>query len=115
MAPMRKTDYVNITQPDGKEMIAPPSYIKKLLGLDLSKVFIRLHRLESKVDHLEAPSRQTEILKLLVEHGRHNRVWIENRIVNVQWYDIGQLLKAGLIVESKAGSVTMYSCPVGSE
>ena len=93
-------------------MIAAPRYIKKLLGLNLYNVFNRLERLERKVDHLEAPGRQHDILVLLMEHGKHNLVWISNRVINYQWYDIMQLLEQGLIEESKAGSVTMYSATV---
>ncbi len=115
MTSKRLEDWIQITQPDGKKMLAAPSYIKKLLGLDLTNVFNRLQRLESKVDHLEAPGRQAEILQLLAEHGRHNKFWIENRVGNYQWYDLDQLLNAGLIVASKAGTVTMYSCPERSE
>lgn len=115
MTPKRKTDYIKIIQPDGQNMIAAPDYIRKLLGLDPTNVFNRLERLERKVDRLEAPGRQAKILQLLQEHGEHNRIWINNRVGNIQWYDIGQLVDAGLVVHSKAGSVTMYSCKVGSE
>lgn len=115
MTSKRSEEWIQITTPEGKKLIASPSYIKKLLGLDLSNVYNRLQELEYKVDRLEAPSRQAKILQLLHEHGKHNKFWIQNRVRNYQWYDVGQLLEAGLIVASKAGSVTMYSCPVGSE
>lgn len=115
MTPKRTEEWIQITQPDGKKMIASPDYIRKLLGLDLTNVFNRLQRLERTVDLLEAPGRQAEILKLLHEHGKHNQSWIKNRVSNFQWYDIAQLLEAGLIVHSKAGTGTMYSCKVGSE
>lgn len=110
MTSERKEDWINITTPDGKKMIAAPRYVKKLLKLDLLNMYSRLQRIEFKIDRLEAPSRQAKIIKLLQENGKHNLVWISNRVSNYQWYDIDSLLAQGLIVESKAGSVTMYSC-----
>ena len=110
MTSERKENWINITTPDGKKMIAAPSYVKKLLKLDLLNIYNRIEGLERKIDHLEAPGRQAKILKLLQEHGKHNLVWIRNRVSNYQWYDIHSLLAQGLIVESKAGPVTMYSC-----
>ena len=106
----RKEDWINITTPDGKKMIASPRYVKKLLNIDLLNIYNRIEGLERTIDHLEAPGRQAKILKLLQEQGKHNLVWISNRVPNYQWYDIHSLLSQGLIVESKAGSVTMYSC-----
>ena len=50
MTEKRTTDWINITQPDGKKMIASPQYIKNLLKLDLSNVYNRIHSLEYKVD-----------------------------------------------------------------
>lgn len=106
----RKEEWIQITQPDGEKMIASPGYIKKLLGLDLSNIYDRLQRVEYKIDSLEAPGRQEEILRLLQENGKHNLVWIRNRVGNYQWYDMDVLIKSGLIRTSKSGSVTMYSC-----
>ena len=106
----RTEEWIQITDPDGKRLIASPSYIRKMLGLDLTNVFNRLQRLERHVDRLEAPGRQEKILQLLHEHGKHNRTWIDNRVSDFQWYDMSALLEKGLIVTSKAGSVTMYSC-----
>ena len=112
MTSKRKTDWIEITTPEGKKMIASPRYIKKLLGLDLLNVYNRIERLERSVDLLKSPGRQAQILELLYKHGKHNQVWISNRVSNYQWYDISELVSSGLIVESKAGSVTMYSCAV---
>lgn len=116
----RKEDWIQITTPEGKKMIAAPSYIKKLLGLSsrdqlLAGVFSRLVRLERKVDHLEAPGRQKKIIKLLQENGKHSRVWIMNRVSNYQGCDLRGLVQEGLIVESKSGNTPMYSCPEGSQ
>ena len=113
MTSERKEDWINITTPKGQRMIAAPSYVKKLLNFDLSNIYNRLERIERQLDKLEAPGRQAEILKLLRENGKHSLVWIGNRVSNYQWYDISSLLDQGLIVESKAGSVTMYSCEEG--
>ena len=110
MTSERKEDWINITTPDGKKMIASPSYVNKLLNLDLSNIYNRLNRMEMQIDYLESPGRQAKIYKLLQENGKHNGVWIENRVKGFQWYDMRSLLDQGLIVESKAGSVTMYSC-----
>ena len=110
MTSERGENWINITAPDGKKMIASPSYVKKLLNFDLSNIYNRLQRIEHKIDRLEAPERQAEILKLLQENGKHNLVWISNRVSNYQWYDIHSLLDQGLIVKSKAGPVTMFSC-----
>ena len=109
---LRKEDWIQITQPGGKKMIASPNFIRELLGISKDKMnlFNRLHILECKVDHLESPGRQEEILKLLRENGKHNRAWISNRVGNYQWYDLDVLKMKGLIKTSKAGSVTMYSC-----
>ena len=105
----RKEDWISIYTPEDERKIASPSYIKKLLGLDLSNVYNRIERLERKVDQLEAPGRQAQILELLQEHGKHNHVWISNRVMNYQWYDMVQLLDQGLIEESMSGSQIMYS------
>ena len=112
MTSERKEDWISIYTPEDERKIASPSYIKKLLGLDLSNVYNRIERLERRVDLLESPSRQAQILELLYKHGKHNRIWISNRVGNVQWSDIKELVDTGLIVESKAGFVTMYSCAV---
>lgn len=108
----RKQDWINITRPTGKKMIASPSYVKRLLDVDLSTVYNRIERIERQLDRLEAPGRQEEILKLLRENGKHNRFWISNRVMNYQWDDLLALISLGLIIESKAGSQSMYSCAV---
>ena len=108
----RKENWINIITPAGKEMIASPSYIRKLLGVDLSNVYNRIERIERQIERLEAPGRQEEILKLLRENGKHSQGWIINRVMNYQWYDLRDLIEKGLIVESKAGSNRMYSCVV---
>lgn len=117
MASERKEDWISIYTPEGEKKIASPSYIRKLLKIEsrdqlLAGVFNRIESLERKVDRLESPGRQAQILELLYKHGKHNRIWIFNRVGNGQWYDIKELVDTGLIVESKAGSVTMYSCAV---
>ena len=112
MTSERKEDWINITTPEGKKMIASPGYVKKLLGVDLSNVYNRLERIERQLERLEAPGRQEEILKLLRENGKHNLIWISNRVMNYQWYDLRDLIDKGFIVESKAGSTRMYSCVV---
>ena len=112
MTSERKENWIAITTPEGERKIAAPSYIKKLLGLDLSNVYNRIERLERRVDLLESPDRQAQILELLYKHGTHNWVWIFNRVENVQRSDIKDLVDTGLIVESKSGSRTMYSCAV---
>lgn len=112
MSSERKEDWIEITTPEGKKMIASPSYIKKLLGLDLSTIYNRIERLERRVDLLESPGRQAQILELLYKHGKHNWIWIFNRVENVQRSDIKELVDTGLIVESKARFGTMYSCAV---
>lgn len=106
---MRTQEWIKITTPEGKDMIASPSYVKKLMGIDLSNVFNRVHRLEQKIDRLESPGRQEKIIELLRENGKHNRIWIENRVNNYRRYDLDELLKKGLIIETKAGSVSMYT------
>ena len=110
MTSERKEDWIKIVTPAGKKMIASPSYIKKLLNLDLSNIHNRINRIELQIDDLESPGRQAEIYKLLQENGKHNGVWIENRVQGFQWQDMRSLLDQGLVFESKAGSVTMYSC-----
>lgn len=108
----RTEEWIQITDPDGKKMIASPSYIRKLLDITTDKrnLTYRLNELERKIERLGAPGRQEEILKLLRESGAHNRFWIRNRVPNYQRYDLRELLQNGLIVESKSGTVTMYSC-----
>ena len=108
---LRKEDWIQITQPDGKTMIASPSYIRNLLGIQKDKMnlFNRLHSVELKIDHLESPGRQEEIIQILREDGKHSLDWISNRVKNYKWYDLDVLIKKGLIVTSKSGSVTMYS------
>lgn len=110
----RREDWISIKTPDGRDMIASPVYIRKLLGItkDRENVFIRLERLERKMDRLEAPGRQEEILRLLRKHGKHRKIWIKNRVSNYQWYDLGELLQKDLIVESKSGTITLYSYAV---
>lgn len=107
----RTEDWIQITQPNGNKMIASPGYIRKLLGISKDKMnlFNRLQTLERKVDQLESPGRQEDILKLLRENGKHNLTWISNRVRNYQWYDLDVLIKKGLIVTSKSGSMTMFS------
>lgn len=104
--------WIKIYTPDGETRIASPSYIGKLLGIPKTRMnlYNRLEMLERRVDRVESPGRQEEILKLLRENGKHNLLWISNRVINYKWYDLDFLLKAGLIVKSKAGTVTMYSC-----
>jgi len=105
---MRNEDWIQITTPENKKMIASPSYIKKLLGIDLSGIFNRLQRAENKLDKLESPSRQETIINLLRENGKHSRIWLENRVYNYQWYDLQELIKTGIVIETKSGSVSMY-------
>lgn len=109
----RKQNWIYIYTPDGENKIASPAFIRNLLRIkdvDLSNIYNRLQRIEYQMDKAESPGRQEEILKLLREDGKHNLVWISNRVGNYQRYDLDGLLKAGLIVESKAGNTTMYSC-----
>lgn len=106
---MRKQEWIKITTPEGKDMIASPSYVKKLMGIDFSNVFNRIQRLELKIDRLESPERQKQIIELLRENGKHSRIWIENRVYDYRWYDLDELLKKGLLIETKSGSVTMYA------
>lgn len=108
----RKEDWIRIVKPTGQYRMASPSYVKKLLGVDLSNVYRRIERIERQLDRLEAPGRKEKILKLLRENGKHNVVWISNRVMNYQWEDLRDLIKTGWIVESKTGSQSMYSCAV---
>jgi hypothetical protein len=110
----RKEDWIRIMQPDGEDRIASPSYIRKLLKIEsrdqlLSGVLNRLNWLERHVDQLEAPGRKQEVLDLLREHGSHNKTWIFNRVVNLSWRELSELVSEGLIVKSKSGSQSMFS------
>ncbi len=107
MTGKRKDDWIDITTPEGKKMIASPNFIKRLLGLDLSGVFNRLERLERKVKKLEAPQRQAKIISLLRKKGKHNRTWLKNRI-NFQWYDLEDLVKSGTLIRARSGTQIMY-------
>ena len=115
MSEKRKEDWIYITTPEGKKMIASPNYIKNLLGLDESGIFNRLERLERKIERLEAPQRQEEIISLLREHGKHNGFWLNNRL-DYLWKDLEDLVKNGVIRRTRSGTQIMYevSNPTGA-
>lgn len=104
----RARDWIKIITPENKEMIASPSYIKKLLNIDLSNIYNRLQSAEYKIGKLGSSSRQETIINLLRENGKHNLIWIQNRVNNYQWYDLRDLITKGIIIETKSKTHTMY-------
>ena len=111
----RKEDWVNITQPDGKQMIAPPKFINKLLGVDKNEaniynIFNRLNCLETRVHQLESPERQQQVIELLTEEAGRSRMftWLNNRVRNLDYTDIRSLLNDGTISEEKSGRNSMF-------
>ena len=111
----RKENWIRIVTPEGKYMIASPQSIKKLMGLDDDPRIIlnRILTLEIKVNRLELPHRQEEILKLLQENGAHTKIWLVNRVPNFKWGDLEPLIKDGRIIQSKSGTHNMYSARAG--
>ena len=106
MMSKRKEDWIKIVTPDNENKIASPSYIKKLLNVDLSNIYNRLIRMESKIDKLESPKRQEKIIEALRDQGRHSRIWLDNR-VSFRGYDLRDLIEKGIIIESKSGTQPM--------
>lgn len=111
----RTTDWINIEQPDGKKMIAAPSYINKLLGVDKNEadifnLFSRMRSLENKVHRLESPERQQRVIDLLSQEDERSRMftWLSNRIRNLDYQDMSSLVSSGVISEEKAGRNTMF-------
>ena len=102
----RKEDWIKIVTPKNENKIASPSYIKKLLDVDLSNIYNRLIRMESQIDKLESPQRQENIIEVLRGQGKHNRSWLSYRI-DYRWYDLSALIEKGIIVESYSGSQRM--------
>lgn len=107
MSEKRKEDWIKIFTPKNKEMIASPQYVKKLLGLDLSNIYNRLIHMEEKIDKLESPIRQEKIIGLLRDYGKHNEIWLDNR-VHYLWYDLRDLVKKGIVIETISGSQHMF-------
>ena len=103
----RKENWINIETPEGKKMIASPEFVKKMMGLDLSNIYNRLIRMESQIDKLESPQRQEKIIETLRGQGKHNRLWLDYR-VDFRWYDLGDLIRKGIIVESRSGKHRMF-------
>ena len=102
----RKEDWIKIYTPENEDKIAAPSYIKKLLRVDTSNIYTRLHRMESKIDKLESPQRQEKIIEILRGQGKHNKIWLGNRI-DYRWYDLTALIKKGIVIETKSGTQPM--------
>lgn len=103
----RETDWISIYTPEGERKIASPDYIKKLLKVpSVSNILSRLARAETKIERLESPQRQEKIIRLLKEHGKHNKIWLGNR-VDFRHYDLAALREAGRIVETRSGSQSM--------
>jgi hypothetical protein len=114
----RKQDWIKITTPENKEMIASPEYIKKLLdisGIDKTSFYNhsrRISYLENRIVFLESPMRREKIIKLLERDGEpHTIRWIEGRISGFRYYDLDYLLENNLIIESKSGTHTLYGLP----
>lgn len=107
MSKKREKDWVKITTPENKDMIASPEYVKRLLGLGLPYLRVRLNTLEFKIKKLESPLRQETIVRVLRIYGKHNRIWLSNR-VSYEWYDLDELIKKGIVIKTKSGTQTMY-------
>ncbi len=101
---MRQKNWIRIMTPEGKDKIAHPDNVKKLMGLDITNY--RLNELERRIEKLESPMRQEKIIEALRDQGKHNRIWLENRVL-FRWYDLGTLIKKGIIDESQSGTQRM--------
>ena len=102
----RKEDWILIYTADNKHMIASPANVRKLLNLDLSNIYKRLISAEEKIDRLEAPQRKEKIIEVLRGQGKHNRIWLFNR-VRLLYQDLADLIEKGIIIESYSGSQRM--------
>ncbi len=105
MSQNRTEDWVHIQTPKTENLIASPSYIRKLLNLpfstttDISNIFARLNNLERYMDILAKPIRQKEILDFMATLDRP-RTWgyIQGHKPTTDWFDFHDLVNSKKIV-----------------
>lgn len=111
----RKKEWIHIQTPENKNLIASPEYIRKLIGVDnwFGTLNRELSRLEDRIKILERPLKKKKILQLLANREKHNSTWIENRVPNMSYWLIRELLSElvseGKLQTEKAGTQQMYS------
>jgi hypothetical protein len=111
----RKEEWIYIQTPEGKQLIASPDYIKKLLNLEdvnsylFTSMYRRIQQLEDIVEKLEAPIRREAILELLKDDGKfHTQQWITSRVPRARCYDVRALESEGKLTMKKSGNHVLY-------
>lgn len=109
----RTEAWIYISEPDGQQKIAPPSYLRDLIGLasypEFTKyVQYRLLKIEARLRELEAPERRKGLTKFF-EMEVKPRSWdyIRKRTC-ADYTDILALREEGLIIQTKSGSHTLF-------
>lgn len=73
--------------------------------------------IENRLNDLEKPVRKNRVLDLLREEDgkRHNALWFVNRIHNLAYWEIEELLTEGKLSASMRGSQPMYGLAENSK
>lgn len=109
----RTEPWISIWEPDGTKKIAPPSYIRSLIGLASYPEFTkdvqdRLWKIEARLRELEAPERRKGLTTFLEKEAKP-RTW--DYIRKRTWADYTDILalrEEGLIIETKSGSHALF-------
>lgn len=120
----RTVDWIHIIQPDGKNMIASPRFIAKLMGIpkhltDFHKIMREqqneINQLKEQMELVYRPFQKANILALLKgQETGHNFVWLQNRL-NIRYLELfhalTELLNEGQLLSYKSGRMRMYKRP----
>ena len=101
----RTEDWIHIKQPDNKNMIAGPAYIKKLLGLDVELYNLKeqIRDLKYRIHDLETPKRQDQVLNELEKQPR-SYAFLKGIITELGYSDVRELEQREIITLYKAGN-----------